>query len=266
MTDDYTDLLYVADRDRRIATVTLNRPRYRNALSRRLMAEISRAFEVAAEDDAITAIVLKGTGETFCAGHDLGSPEVAAERAANPWPADPPARFKRAFREVEQLLRLRDIPKPTIAAVQGHCIFAGWMLASAMDVVIAADDAKFLATHFQYFAVPWDLGVRNAKGLLYENRFLDAAEARELGLVYRVVPRDELDAAVDAYAARVAENDPFQLRSMKMAINAVQDQAGFRTHMAASLAQMMLGTGQSRNGAARRQHPAVARARKANEG
>ncbi|MEZ5408278.1 MAG: enoyl-CoA hydratase-related protein [Acidimicrobiales bacterium] len=141
----------------------------------------------------------------------------------------------------ENTMRWRNLPKPTVAAVQGYCIFGGWMIASAMDVIFAADDAMFLGSHFQYFCVPWDLPIRKAKELLYEPRFMDAAEAERCGLVNRVLPRDRLVDETLAWAARVAENDPFQLRMTKVATNQMQDSQGFPAHMTAAHAMYVLG-------------------------
>ena len=118
--------------------------------------------------------------------------------------------------------------------MHGYCIFAGWLVASAMDVIFAADDALFLGANFQYFSIPWDLPARKAKEILYESRFIDAREAHNLGLVNRVVPRSNLEREALAYARRVAENDPFQLRMIKMAINQVQDTQGFGAHITAA--------------------------------
>jgi hypothetical protein len=109
---------------------------------------------------------------------------------------------------IDPTLRWRNVPKPTIAAVQGYCIFAGWMIASACDVVIAADDAMFLPTNFQYFSVPWDLHPRKAKAILFESRFVDAKEAEELDFVSWVVPKERLQEEVMGSRAR-RRNDPF---------------------------------------------------------
>jgi enoyl-CoA hydratase len=138
------------------------------------------------------------------------------------------------------------VPKPTIAGVQGYCIFGGWMVASAMDIIYAADDAMFLGANFQYFSIPWDMPARLAKELLYESRFIDAAEAKTLGLVNRVVPRAQLDDAVMTYARRIAENDPFQLRMIKLAVNQMQDSQGFQAHItAAHLMHLMSSAGEA---------------------
>jgi enoyl-CoA hydratase len=108
------------------------------------------------------------------------------------------------------------------------------MVASAMDIIYAADDAMFLGGNFQYFSIPWDMSARLAKELLYESRFIDAAEAQQLGLVNRVVPRAQLDDAVMTYARRIAENDPLQLRMIKLAVNQKQDGEGFQAHITAA--------------------------------
>ena len=118
--------------------------------------------------------------------------------------------------------------------------FAGWMVASAMDIVYAADNALFLAANFQYFSVPWDIHPRKAKELLYESRFIDAAEAMDLGLVNRVFPVDSLHSEVLEYAERIAKNDPYQLRMMKLAVNQVQDIQGFAGHITAAHHMHML--------------------------
>ena len=146
---------------------------------------------------------------------------------------------------VDKTLRWRNVPKPTIAAVQGYCIFGGWIIASAMDILFAAEDAMFLGTNFQYFSIPWDMSPRQAKEILYQSRFVDAEEAKALGLVNRVVPRERLVEETLAYATDVAKNDPFQLRMIKMAVNQMQDSQGFQAHIsAAHLMHMMSSQGE----------------------
>jgi enoyl-CoA hydratase/carnithine racemase len=226
---DYEDILYSVD-DGHVATITLNRPRYRNAQSRRLREEMDDAFDRAAEDTDVRVVVLCGAGDAFSAGHDIGTPDHVADLAERPYEQGVRGMYKRTWDlNVDNTLRWRNHPKPTIAAVQGYCIFGGWIIASGMDLIFAADDAKFLPGLFQYFSVPWDLGVRKTKEILFEGRFLTADEAFELGLVNRVVSRERLMAEVMEYAHRVAENDPFQLRMIKLAVNQAQDAQGFTT-------------------------------------
>ena len=114
------------------------------------------------------------------------------------------------------------------------------MVASAMDIIYAADNAMFLASNFQYFSVPWDIHPRRAKEMLFESRFIDAHEAQQLGLVNRVFSPAALKPAVLEYAERIAKNDPFQLRMMKQAVNQMQDVQGFAGFITAAHHMHML--------------------------
>lgn len=216
----------------RVRRLILDRPRARNAQSRRLTEELDDAFQAAEDDRETGVVVLMGAGDHFSAGHDLGTPEELADREARPQQEGLRGRYGRSYDlNIEANLRWRNLRKPTIAAVQGYCIFAGWAIASACDIIFAADDAMFLPANFQYFSVPWDLGSRKAKEVLFESRFLSAQEVLDLGFVNRVIPRADLDAEVMAYAGRVAENDPFQLWMTKKAINQAEDAQGFTAHI-----------------------------------
>jgi enoyl-CoA hydratase len=212
--------------------VVLNRPQYRNAQSRVLLSELDAAFSAAAADPAVRVIILSGNGAAFSAGHDLGTPEEREDRArrARDDISATEAEFVYSWDHfVDLSLRWRDIPKPTIAAVHGWCIFGGWLIASAMDLIVAADDARFLTALLQYFPLPYDVGPRKAKELLFDARPLSAAEAESLGFVNRVVPAADLEAEVVALANRIAENNAFYLRMAKLAVNSSQDAMGFRT-------------------------------------
>ncbi|MEX1022926.1 MAG: enoyl-CoA hydratase-related protein [Dehalococcoidia bacterium] len=225
----------------RVARLILNRPEVRNAQSRHLTEELDAAFAHAAEDDSVGVIVLAGEGDHFSAGHDLGSPEQRADMAARPREEGVRGRYRGIWDlNIEVNLRWRNLPKPTIAEVKGYTIFAGVAIAATCDLVFAADDTMFLPTNYQYFHVPWDLGVRKSKEILFESRFVDAQEAQGLGFVNRVIPRERLEAETMEYAARVAQNDPFQLRMIKLAINQAQDAQGFSPHIVGSFAHYML--------------------------
>lgn len=224
-----------------IARITLDRPRYRNAQSRVLLEELDHAVLRAGEDRDVRVIVLFGEGDHFSAGHDLGTPDELADQEERPWRRGIRGWYEQTHEQfLANTLRWRNVPKPTVAAVQGYCIWGGWMIASSMDVIFAADDAMFLGSLFQYFCMPWDLSPRKVKELLYESRFIDAQEARELGLVNRVLPRAELEAETLAWAARVAENDPFQMRMTKAAVNQAQDGQGFGAHLQSAHAYYVL--------------------------
>jgi len=224
----YQTILYAVDAP--VARVILNRPERRNAQSRLLLEELDDAFSHAAEDPTVRVIVLSGNGESFSAGHDLGSPEERADKERRPYEEGIRGRYKRVWDlYVDMGLRWRNLPKPTIAMVHGYCIFGGWMIATAMDLVVASDDAKFLSSHFQYFSVPYDVGPRKAKELLFEFRFMHAGEAERTGMVNKVVPRANLEQETLALANRIAQQDPFWLRLVKHSVNQAQDQMGYST-------------------------------------
>ena len=235
----YETILY--DVQERVALVTLNRPQYRNAQSRLLLEELDAALAQADKDREVGVIVVRGAGEHFSAGHDLGTPEEKADAEARPIEAGIRGRYERSHELfVDFSLRWRNLSKPTVAVVEGYCIFGGWMIASAMDIIYAAEDAMFLGSNFQYFTIPWDMHPRKAKELLYDSRFIDGVEAAELELVNRVFPADVLMDEAMAYATRVAQNDPFQLRMIKLAVNQAQDAQGFQGHINAAHAYHLL--------------------------
>ena len=180
-----------------VVRITANRPEVLNAQSRVMILELDEAFRAASQDDATRVIIVAGAGAHFSAGHDLGSPEELEDQKAHPVGPGMPENLTRLSElYLEATLRWRDVPKPTIAQVQGYCIMGGLMLASCCDLIIAADDAQFAdrmvrwgGAHVQYFSMPWDLGPRKAKEYLFTGDYIDAATALELGLVNRVVPR-----------------------------------------------------------------------------
>jgi enoyl-CoA hydratase len=221
----FEDIIYEPGR---VARVILNRPAKRNAQSWRLLREMDEAFAAASQDEDCRVIVLSGAGGTFSGGHDLDSPEQVTEREAFDRENGSFARAER-YRDVylDSHLRWRNLTKPTVAVVQGYCVFGGWMIASAMDVIFAADDALFIPVYGDYFTAPWDVGARKAKEILFENRFMTAAEAKECGFVSRTAPPGQLEADALRYAGRVAENEPQLNRTVKFAINQTLDLMGF---------------------------------------
>lgn len=213
-----------------IARVILNRPHYRNAQSRFLREEMDKAFDLAMDNDDVRVVILSGAGDHFSSGHDIGTPEEKADQQARPYSQGAAGNFERAWElNVENSLRWRDLPKPTIAEVQGYCIFGGWIIASAMDLIVASDDAKFIPGPVQYFTMPWDLGFRKAKEVLFQAKMLTAVEAHELGFVNQVVPLAQLKDRTTELALRIAETEPFVLRMLKRSINMTQDAMGFHT-------------------------------------
>jgi enoyl-CoA hydratase len=223
---DYKAILY--EKHDRVAKVILNRPRYKNAQSRVLLEEMDHAFAAANADDDVRVIVLAGAGENFSSGHDLGTPEDKEDNERRPFPKGVRGEYERSRQLfLDNTFRWRDLDKPTIAQVHGLCIFGGWMFAAAMDLIVASEDAMFLPALLQYFSVPWDIGPRKAKEILFQSRFVSADEACRLGFVNMVVPRDRLEDETMALANRIAESDRFTLRMVKWAVNAAQDEMGY---------------------------------------
>jgi enoyl-CoA hydratase len=243
-----TEEAVLYERGGAVATVTMNRPRYRNAQNSVMTYALDAAFERAVNDDEVSVIVLAGAGDHFSAGHDIGTPgrdvDVSYERKAVLWwdHVDKSGGDQRFARESEVYLgmcrRWREIPKPMIAMVQGACIAGGLMLAWVCDLIVAAEDAFFAdpvvrmgIPGVEYFAHPWVLGPRAAKEILFTGDRFSAQRAYEWGMVNRVVARAELRDTVDALAARIAEMPRFGLALAKKAVNQSEDQMGLRAGM-----------------------------------
>ena len=230
------------------AVVTMDRPEYRNAQNSAMTYALDEAFYRAVDDDEVRVIVLAGAGDHFSAGHDIGSPgrdvDVPYPRRAGLWwgHVGKVGGASRFAREQEVYLgmcrRWREIPKPTIAAVQGACVAGGLMLAWTCDLVVAADDAFFAdpvvrmgIPGVEYFAHPWVMGPRYAKEFLFLGERVPATRALELGMVNRVVPRAELTDAVLEVAERIARMPAFGLALAKKAVNQAEDLMGLHTGM-----------------------------------
>jgi len=233
-----------------VAVVTMNRPRYRNAQNSAMTYALDEAFTRAVDDPQVSVIVLAGAGEHFSAGHDIGTPGRDVQRSfprkAVLWwdHVGAPGADGRYAREAEVYLgmcrRWREIPKPTIAMVQGACIAGGLMLAWCCDLIVAAEDAFFAdpvlrmgIPGVEYFAHPWMLGPRLAKQVLFTGDRFGARRAYEVGMVNDVVPRAELETRTFALADRIATMPRFGLSLAKRAVNQCEDQMGLRAGMEA---------------------------------
>jgi enoyl-CoA hydratase len=227
--------------DGAVALITLDRPRYRNAQSWRLLDELDAALDRAVGDKSVKVAIVRGAGEHFSAGHDLGTPEQVEERQRRGIP-DTGLLDYETFRKynLDYTLKWRNLPKPTVAMVRGYCIYGGWMIAAAMDVVFAAPDARFLAGQVEYFSIPWDVGARKAKELLFESRFITAVEAQTLGFVNRVIDAADLERETLAWAKRVSDSPHGVLRMAKLAINKIQDVQGFSASMEGAFADFLV--------------------------
>jgi enoyl-CoA hydratase len=239
------DRVVVTERREAVAIVRMNRPDYRNAQNSAMTYALDDAFSSLASDDEIKVIVLAGAGKHFSAGHDIGSPGrdtgVSFPRRASMWwdHVARPGVEGRMAREQEVYLgmcrRWRELPKPTIAMVQGACVAGALMLAWSCDLIIAADDAFFAdpvvrmgIPGVEYFAHPWVMGPRFAKEFLFTGERVGAERALSLGMVNRVVPRDALENETLALAERIAEMPAMGLALTKMAVNQAEDLMGLR--------------------------------------
>ncbi len=242
----YTTLL--TERTGPVLKITTNRPEVLNAQSRILLEELDDAFNAAVDDNDVKVIILAGAGKHFSAGHDLGSPQEMEDQKKTPLEPGFKGEYRRLWeRFFENTMRWRDLPKPTIAQVQGYCIMGGMMIASACDLVIASEDAQFAdravgwgGGHVQYFSMPWDLGPRKAKEYLFTGEFISAAEAEKLGLVNRVVTRDKLEAETMALAQKIATKDSFALKLAKASVNETLNAQGWREAMEGAFKNYML--------------------------
>ena len=219
-----------------IAKITVNRPEVLNAITRQVYAEIDDAFTEAEKDNEVRVIVVAGAGRHFGAGHDMGSKQAQVEEERNPRDKTPLGFLKAMETGIYSYPRdhWRNIPKPTIAMVQGWCIMASWMLAAACDLIIAADDARFQekttrswgGASIEYPAYYIELGPRKAKELVWLADYIDAQEALRLGIVNRVVPRERLEEETMKVAGKIALLDPWGLMASKMSINQAADIMG----------------------------------------
>ena len=236
---ELTDVTYSVDGP--LAWITFNRPRYKNAQSWKLLDEVDVAMQEADRDPGVQVILWRGAGGNFSSGHDLGTPEQMADREARGI-GDAGVEFYDNFKHynLDLLLKWRNARKPTIAMVEGYCIFAGWMMAACVDIVFAAKDALFLPALLEYFSLPYDIGTRKAKELMFESRFLTAEEARECGFVNRVLDPADLERETVNYALRVAENSPMNVRLAKVAANKSQDLMGYTASLESGLSDYML--------------------------
>lgn len=233
---------------RAVATLTMNRPRYSNAQNSQMTYALDAALRRAAGDDEVKVIVLRGAGSHFSGGHDIGTP---GRDVAKSWPdrktlwydhANKPGAEYFYAREQEVYLgmcrRWRDLPKPTIAMVQGACIAGGLMLAWVCDLIIASEEAFFAdpvvrmgIPGVEYFAHPFELHPRIAKEFLFLGERMPAQRAYQMGMVNKVVPREQLEAETYAIAERIATMPRLGLALTKQAVNHIEDLQGKRTGM-----------------------------------
>ncbi len=252
----FEQLLYETPADG-VVRIVMNRPEKANAQGRVLTYELDAAFKRACHDDSVRVIILAGAGKHFNAGHDLSMTDrmiPTPEESIGLWGDYEGKGWEGAFsleKEVylEMTERWRNASKPTIAEVQGSVLAGGNMLAWACDLIVCADDARFKDNTngdmsmpgVEFFAHPFELGVRKAKEWLFTSDWISAQDAEKRGMVNHVVPRAELSAFTLDLAKRIAEKDRFTLKLIKESMNNAQDAMGRRQAMQYSFALHQIG-------------------------
>lgn len=261
-----TDDVLLSERRDGVLTLTLNRPRQRNALDSSLMRALLAALTDAAEDARVRCVILRGSGPDFCTGGDIGAAKeavvgghepsaeelaAAVERLARRGPVSDEVKLGWLERNMQSARLLHQMGKPTIAILQGNIIGAGVGLAGACDFRVATEDAR-LQTGFIRFGYAGDygasyfmtrlVGTARARELFLLNERIDARRMAELGLVTRLVPTvDEATAVAGEMAQRLAAAPPLTLRYIKKNLNTAADQPLERAFEVEALNQQRAG-------------------------
>ena len=226
----------------RVARIVLARAEAANAQNYRMLSELNEAFDRAARDTEVRVIVLAADGNHFSSGHDLrAGTDMSGIDPIGTWCCfDAEGAEGYMATEAEMYVglcwRWRNIPKPTIAQVQGKVIAGGLMLVWPMDLVVCSDDATFAdpvvafgVNGHEYFTHPYEAGARLAKEMLFTGRPITADEAYRRGMVNQVVPRDELESATLALAEHIARRPMIGLTLAKQSVNNALDAMGVYT-------------------------------------
>ncbi len=214
--------------------LTLNRPAKLNALSGALVEALVAAFDAAEADPEVRVVVIEGAGRAFSSGYDLTEEAEGGVGGPIQWRALLAA-------DVAATLRILDCPKPVIAQVHGYALAGGLELAMACDLVVAAEGTKLGEPEIRYgsapvtLLMPYLIGQKKTRELLFTGDLIDAVEAERIGLVNRVVPAERLAAEVDALADRLARTPPEVMAPTKLMLNRAMDAAGFRLAVEAGL-------------------------------
>ncbi|MFC1858138.1 enoyl-CoA hydratase [Thermodesulfobacteriota bacterium] len=216
----YEEILFAAKGS--VGILTLNNPQKVNALSRQMIREIMAALTAASLDESIKVIIIKAAGHHFCAGHDLG--EMVDQGMKE---------YKAIFDQCARMMQLiHDIPQPVIAQVQGIATAAGCQLVAWCDLAVAEEGARFATPGVKIglfcttpmVAITRAVGRKAAMEMLLTGRYVDATEAKALGLINKVVPLTDLDAETELLADQIAEASRFVLSIGKRAFYAQIDQ------------------------------------------
>ena len=237
-TDDgpgFDSLRYEKDetKDGRVARIVLDRPERYNAISRSMPREIREAVERANADDDVHVIVLTGAGDAFCAGYDLvefAESEGAAGSQEMPW--DPMQDYRLMKQNTEDFMSLWRSYKPVVCAINGDAVAGGSDIALCADIIVMSEEARIGYPPARVWGCPttamwvYRLGAEGAKRMLLTGDLIDGKEAEEMGLVYRAVPDEELEDAVDELVGRMHGIPTNQLMMQKLMINQAYDSMG----------------------------------------
>src|SRR5579864_4678748 len=199
-----------------IATITLNRPDKRNAINPTMIADIQSALDAIEKNHATRVVIITGAGKAFCAGMDLDKLAALATQTATENQED--------SRRIAKLLRrIWAFPRPTIAAVNGAAYAGGCGIATLCDFTLAVPEAKFGYTEVKIGFLPAivsvfltrQIGDKRSRDLLLTGRIIDAAEAKEFGMVTAVIPSEQLDERALALAKDLIEASPSSLTRAK---------------------------------------------------
>jgi enoyl-CoA hydratase len=203
-----------------VVTLWLNRPQVKNAYDLPLLTALDAALTRAEADEAMRVVLVRGRGDSFCAGADVSM--LAGDVA---W-SELGAAVERTFR------RISDSKRITVAAVHGWAVAGGFELMLACDLAVAAEDARIGDFHIRHglfagagtiYRLPRLIGLRKARELMLSGEVLDGRQAKEWGLVNEVAPTAELDGAVERFAARFADKSPTVAWLTKRAVNCALD-------------------------------------------
>lgn len=216
-----------------VARVAMNRPENHNTMNTQLIRELDEALKHADADRNVRVIILVGEGRSFSAGHDL-SGRPRPHDPEGPQPGSIEYRFDYEDEYYYQAnLNIRNLRTPTIAGLRGHVVLGGLMTALMCDLVIAEESTniwnpslRHTGTGGEIMILPWDIGVRRAKELLWTGDPLDVNEAQRLGMINRVVPDGTLEAACMRLAERIALMPPRAVQLTKRSFNKLEEIQG----------------------------------------
>ena len=224
----------------KIGIITLNRPGSLNAINSQMRSELAAAYLRADEDPAVTVVILRGAGRSFCAGYDIST----GESEKDSWRHDALRWHAHLSKSLEFEMMPWYMRKPVIASVQGHAVGGGCEIAMFCDITIAADNTQLGEPEVRFsdvgpaIVMPWLVGYKKARELLYLGDLIDAQEALQLGMINRVVPLADLHKETMKFARRMALISPEALYAAKIAISRGAEAAGFRSAMQAGVDMM----------------------------